>query len=76
MNQTVVGVFNSHEAAERAAETLASQGFERSQTERLLRTRRDVEVRRRMEVGDGFARPCIAEHHETWPREGLDPRAQ
>ena len=31
MNQTVVGVFNSHEAAERAAETLASQGFERSQ---------------------------------------------
>jgi uncharacterized protein (TIGR02271 family) len=31
MNQTVVGVFNSHEAAERAAETLASQGFDRSQ---------------------------------------------
>ena len=30
MNQTVVGVFNSHEAAERAAETLAGQGFERS----------------------------------------------
>ena len=29
MNQTVVGVFNSHEAAERAAETLANQGFER-----------------------------------------------
>jgi len=31
MNQTVVGVFNSHEAAERAAETLAGQGFDRSQ---------------------------------------------
>jgi uncharacterized protein (TIGR02271 family) len=31
MNQTVVGVFNDHETAERAAETLARQGFDRSQ---------------------------------------------
>jgi len=30
MNQTVVGVFNSHEAAERAAEELSRQGIERS----------------------------------------------
>ena len=54
----------------------ARQGLERGQTERLVRTGRDVEVRRRMEVGDGFARPRVAEHHETGPREGLDPRAQ
>jgi uncharacterized protein (TIGR02271 family) len=30
MNQTVVGVFNSHDAAEQAAAELSSQGFERS----------------------------------------------